>query len=214
MEDTNCEKCLEHMQTPPLCGLDEQQRKDCIEILKSPLSIDPENEAITKERKEFRKTYEAKTESELILEFKKRLRVSPYFFRVCLTNTSEDLKQQFNEIYGLTVDAHLEKHPCDILSLGDEPKAKIRAFFDEIFEISVFYDIIAKEASEEAKKDVLEMNQHKANVAQDIECLDLRTYYEHPGILKSQYELKWVNLKQLNSVKFAPNEQRGQNQRT
>ena len=180
-----CDKCLENLHEPTQCGFDDKQRQECLELSKNPeppILINQDVETLAKEGGEFLKRFAESVQNELKIEFKNRLRISPYFFRVCLTNTPEELKEQLDLLYGLTLDAHIEKHPFDILTIGNEPEAILKAYFDKIFEISVFYDIMNKEASEDAKKEISEMNKHKAHVLEDIERLELKAYFEDPQI--------------------------------
>ncbi|MCZ7393435.1 MAG: hypothetical protein ABOK23_08455 [Candidatus Methanoperedens sp.] len=199
----DCDMCLRDLPEPCPSGCpsggDEQQRQSCLKFRKeNPKYIVPTYQEFEKSKAELEKNLNEMNEAlknELKNKFKNRLRMSPYFFKACLTNTHEELEEQLTKIYNLTVDAHLEKHPLSIFSLGfleDAPEVRTWVFFDKIFEICVVHDIMENEASEEAKKDVLEMNRHKANVLEDIECLGIRTYYEDPDFLKSMYEQEWA----------------------
>lgn len=201
----DCDRCLRDLQEPSPCE-DEQQRQSCLKFRKENpeyiVPTTPEHEKLAADAEEFLKKYSEKTQDELALEFKNRLRMSPYFFKVCLTNTPEELKEQLTKIYSLTLDAHLEKHPFDIFTIGNEPEAILRAFFDKIFEVSVFQDITSKEASKEAEEYILETNKRKANVLEDIERLNIRTYHKEPQLLQWEYEKEWGTRKPLKSVKF------------
>ncbi len=46
------------------------------------------------------------------------------------------------------------------------------------------------------------MNRHKANVVEDIERLDIRTYYECPDLLEFKYKQEVDNPNPLKSLKF------------
>lgn len=200
----DCDKCLRDSHEPSPCGGDEQQRQSCLKFQKENpeyiVHTPPELEELVTE--EFQKKGREERQDRLTLEFKNRLRLSPHFFKACLTSTREELEKQLEEIYGLTLDAHLGKHPLDIFSLGNEPEAILRAKFDKVFEISVYHDILNKESSKEAEDYILEMNKRKANVLEDIERLDRRTYYEEPDLLKFRYEEESRTPKPLKSVKF------------
>ncbi len=187
-----CNACISHLNKPPLCKFDEHQRKKCLELLKNPkqfsLRLDADKDAFFIEIKEGLKNYAESIRDELTNKFKSRLKISPYFFKICLTKTPEELKRQFKHVYELTLDAHLKKHPFNIMSNGDEPEAILNAYFDKIFEISVFYDILNGNVSEEAVRYISEMNRHKAKVLEDIENLDVITYFEHPEELQWKYK--------------------------
>lgn len=205
-----CDKCLENLHEPTQCGFEDAQRQECLDLSKNPepiIPVDPDEEALAKESRELLKRYADSVQNKLIVEFKNRLRMSPYLFRACITSTPEDLKQQLNKIYNLTLDAHIEKHPFDIFTIGNEPEAILRAYFDKIFETSVIYDIMNKEELAEAIKDVSEMNEHKAHILEDIESLDARAYVENPKSLKYEYEevaekpLHWIPKIDLKKIK-------------
>ncbi len=187
-----CDACISHLNKPPLCNFDEHQRKKCLEYMENPkqfsLESDVDKDAFFIEIKEGLRNYAESIQNELKSKFKNRLKISPYFFKICLTKTPEELKNQFNRIYRVTLDSHLKKHPFNIMSIGSEPEAVLKAYFDIIFEISVFYDILNRNASEEAVGYISEMNRRKAEVLEDIENLDVITYFEYPKELQWKYE--------------------------
>lgn len=196
-----CNKCISHLQKPLPCGENEQFRELCLISTDSDLKLYGINIFSEEEIKSF-EMQEESIANELKNEFKACLGMSPYFFRSCLNNTPEVLKQQLNSIYNLAVDAHLEKHPLNSFSIGNEPLGRGWSFFDKIFEICVVHDIMEKEASEEAVKKVSERNGYIARVLDDRERIDIITYYEIPDILKSRYERYYG--KPFKTFKFRP----------
>lgn len=149
-DEEMCKKCLEHLHEPPLCAVTDQQRQRCLERSNLPPPVDD----LGKEGMEFfsgSSSNEAQNEFEL--EFKNRLKKSPYFLKTCLVNKEEELKEKMNRVYshGLTPEANPKKRPFEKLIIGWEIGEFLIAYFNKIFEICVFHDILEGENTEKAE---------------------------------------------------------------
>lgn len=175
-----CKKCMEHLHESPLCAVTDQLRQRCLERAKQP----PPIEDLGKEHFElFSGNRSNEIQNELKYDFKNRLKKSPYFFKTCLVNTHEELKEKINRIYsyGETPEpvepysefsswfstvygrqptdeeyklwAAQKKRPFKKSDIGLEMGAFLQAYLEKIFEICVYHDILDGEESEDTGRE-------------------------------------------------------------
>ena len=176
-----CDLCLDNTHlSPPLCGDGNERRQQCL------------NEASTipeEKRDEYWGKKPEVIQNELIDKFKKRLRISPSFFKACLTNTVEDLRRQLFIVGLFGSGTHAERRPLGLrtgsTSIDDEPDAIIWADFNKFFEICVIQDVMNKEATEEAIEEVLRIREHERKRYEYLLDLDKRPQPDEEAKLKT-----------------------------
>lgn len=134
-----CKECLKNPENPyHRCNTNEQEK--CYDLnIKNP-HYDSETPEIIAYSKELDTAYER-----LNGAFKEHLMTSPYFFKMCLIKTSQELHNSF-AISGY-----------DIISRGFGGVRDALKYFDEIFASCVNTDIINNESDEKAIKYTIDM---------------------------------------------------------